>query len=185
MQITKALLTGAVIFCRISVAAAQTPENTDSLNAVKQALFYGDSLMKCHFHQEWAPYMALYNPNAIHYYGGKEKFKEHVVIHYFRNEPKVLEKPEKLRILNMQNDVEKWQCVIEKVRNTWIDDRKATITSYLVGCSADNGITWKFVDVSHNTLSNLGNIIPEIFSNTTIPLGKTIYVDDAMVDKNK
>lgn len=185
MQTTKALLLGAIIMCRVLSATAQSEVNPDSTEATKHALIYADSLVNCNFYQNWPQYMALTCPSAIKYYGGKDAFKEHIVMIYFRNEPKVLEKPERLRILNMYNDTEEWQCVIEKVRDTWIDDRKAKIISYLVGRSEDNGDTWKFVDVSHNSLPNLGYILPEIFSSIAIPVSKTTFGDEAMADKNK
>ena len=88
-------------------------------------------------------------------------------------------------MLNIWNDTEEWQCVIEKVRETWIDDRRAKVVSYLIGRSEDNGDTWKFVDVSHNSLPNLGYVFPEIFGSMPIPLAKTTFGDEVMADKNK
>ncbi len=178
MQTTKAFLTSAVILCHISFASAQMSVNPDSSYVTRNAVFYADSLVKCHFYQNWKEYTALYCPSAVRYYGGPEGFKEHITIFYYRNEPKLLEKPEKVKVLSLMNSADEWQCVIEKVRNTWIDDRKAEIVSYLVGQSKDDGETWKFIDLTHNSYPNLGNIFPEIFSNISIPLGKTTLVDD-------
>ncbi len=77
-------------------------------------------------------------------------------------------------ITELRNDIDQWQAVIEKVRNTFIDGKKAIITSYIVGQSLDGGKTWKFIDVSHNSLENLAFIFPTIFTDLTIPLGKTV-----------
>jgi hypothetical protein len=180
MQTTKVLLMGVILMCHINFASAQTQLNPDSSHVTKKALYYADSLVKCSFYQNWTQYLALYCPSAIRYYGGPANLKEHVVTAYFRIAPTEHEKPESLRMLTLYNDLTEWQCVIEKIRTTYIDDRKAQITTYLIGRSEDDGLTWKFVDVSHNSLPNLGNILPEIFSGISIPIGKTVYPDDVV-----
>ena len=79
----------------------------------------------------------------------------------------------------MNDGIEKWQCVIEKVREKWDDGRgKVKIYTYLVGESNDNGLNWAFVDVSHNSIPNLIYILPSIFTTMEIPEGKTVYVDE-------
>ena len=114
--------------------------------------------------------------SAIKYYGGPEQFKENVIAIYFRNEPKLEEKMETTRVIEMRNDeVNQWQCVVEKVRNTFINDKQAIVTSYLVGQSMDAGVTWKFIDVSHNTMENVVYVLPTIFGDLAIPLGKTVF----------
>jgi hypothetical protein len=79
----------------------------------------------------------------------------------------------------MLNDIETWQCVIEKVRDSWDENRgKVKTWSYLIGESTDNGLTWKFIDASHNSLVNVIYIMPSVFSKLEIPEGKTVYVDE-------
>ncbi|MDF2192491.1 hypothetical protein [Paraflavitalea sp. CAU 1676] len=159
----------------LSVSAQFTQaQDNDSTLAASNALKAAESLIKASFYQDWKSYADLSNPSAIKFYGGPQQFKEHVVTMYFRNEPKLEEKPETLRITELRNDVDQWQSVIEKVRNTFIDGKKAIITSYIVGQSLDGGKTWKFIDVSHNSLENLAFIFPTIFTDLTIPLGKTV-----------
>jgi len=154
------------------------PES-DTAIATRNALKFADSLVRANFYTEWDTYMNLSEPSAIKYYGGKDGFKEHVITIHYRNEPKTEEKPEKLRMLSMLNDIETWQCVIEKVRDSWDEGRgKVKTTSYLIGESTDNGVTWKFVDASHNSLENLIYIMPSVFSKLEIPEGKMIYVDE-------
>ena len=75
----------------------------------------------------------------------------------------------------MRNDIDQWQCVIEKVRNTFISDKKAVVTTYLIGQSLDAGETWKFIDASHNSLDNLAYIFPPVFGDLAIPLTKVVY----------
>lgn len=153
-------------------------QESDTAIATRNALKYADSIVKANFYQNWKVYIDLSCPSAIKYYGGPQQFKENVVTIYFRNEPKLEEKPEAIRMLEMRNEIDQWQCVVEKVRNTFINDKKAIITTYLVGQSVDAGETWKFIDVSHNSLDNLAYIFPPVFGDLPIPLGKTVYPDE-------
>lgn len=177
MRVFKTIITGSfMLLCSQFIKA----QDSDSAVAAGKALFYADSLVKCHFYQDWKSYMDLTAPTAIKYYGGKEGFKEHVTTLYFRNEPKQQERPETIRMLSMRNDINQWQCVIEKVRNTFINDKQAIVYSYLVGQSLDNGVNWKFVDVSQNTMENLPFVLPTVFTDLTIPQGKTVFPGDVV-----
>jgi hypothetical protein len=184
------IVTCALFICLSGIVYAQdqttTPATTDpalpesdTAIATRNALKFADSLTRANFYTEWDTYINLSQPSAIKYYGGKDGFKEHVITIHYRNEPKTDEKPEKLKMLSMLNDIETWQCVIEKVRDSWDESRgKVKTTSYLIGESTDNGVTWKFVDASHNSLENLIYIMPSVFSKLEIPEGKMVYVDE-------
>jgi hypothetical protein len=190
IQTTKRIVTCALFICLFNTVHAQdqtttvsTPDQSlpesDSAIAAHRALYFADSLVKASFYAEWPTYLNLTNPTAIKYYGGKDAFKEHVVTIHYRNEPKTEEKPEKLQLLHMMNDIDTWQCVIEKVRSTFDDTRgNVKIYNYLIGESTDAGVTWRFIDVSHNSLVNVIYIMPSIFGNLAIPEGKTVYVDE-------
>jgi hypothetical protein len=190
IQTTMRIVTCALFICLSGIVYAQdqtTPPATtdqslpesDSAVASRNALKFADSLTKANFFAEWDTYMNLSMPSAIKYYGGKEGFKEHVVTIHYHNEPKTEEKPEKLKMLSLLNDIDTWQCVIEKVRESWDESRgKVKTYTYLVGESTDNGGTWKFIDVSHNSLVNVIYIMPSVFGKLEIPEGKTIYVDE-------
>jgi hypothetical protein len=173
-----------VIYAQDQPAQAPSQEpppviETDSAIAARQALKFGDSLVKAHFYTEWNTYMALTCPSAIKYYGGKDGFKDHVVTLYYRNEPRQEEKPETLRMVSLLNNVDTWQCVIEKIRETFTEGRgKTKIYTYLVGESTNSGETWKFLDVSQNSMENVINLMPTIFGSLAIPQGKTVYVDE-------
>ena len=184
------IVTCALFICLSGIVYAQdqttTPATTDpslpesdTAIATRNALKFADSLTRANFYAEWDTYMNLSEPSAIKYYGGKDGFKEHVITIHYHNEPKTEEKPEKLQMRSMLNDIETWQCVIEKVRDSWDESRgKVKTYSYLVGESTDNGLTWKFIDVSHNSLVNVIYIMPSVFSKLEIPEGKIIYVDE-------
>src|SRR4051812_22553360 len=189
IRTTMRSITCALFICLSGIAHAQDQATTaptdqplpesDTAIAIRNALKFGDSLTRANFFAEWDTYMNLSTPSAIKYYGGKEGFKEHVVTIHYRNEPKTEEKPEKLHMVSMLNDIETWQCVIEKVRDSWDESRgKVKTTSYLIGESTDNGLTWKFIDASHNSLINVIYIMPTVFSKLEIPEGKMIYVDE-------
>jgi hypothetical protein len=187
MKTTKGVLAALLCACTITSVAQnqaisyQTQEppvaESDTAIATRFALKFADSLVKANFYQNWPTYTALSIPSAVKYYGGKDAFRDHVVIFYYRNEPKLEEKPEKLKLITLMNDIDNWQCVIEKVRDTWINDRKAKVYTYLIGESPDNGLTWKFIDVSHNTMQNVIYLMPTIFGNLAIPEGRTEFKD--------
>ena len=190
IQTTMRIVTCALFISLSGIVYAQdqttTPSTTDpslpesdTTIATRNALTFADSLTRANFYTEWDTYMNLSEPSAIKFYGGKDGFKEHVITMHYRNEPKTEEKPEKLRMLSLLNDIETWQCVIEKVRDSWDESRgKVKTYSYLVGESTDNGLIWKFIDASHNSLVNVIYIMPSVFSKLEIPEGKTIYVDE-------
>ena len=192
IQTTKCIITCALFICLFSTVHAQDQSTTtaaatgdqplpesDTAIATRQALRFADSLVKAEFYTDWTTYMALTNPSAIKYYGGKDGFKEQVVAIHFRNEPKPDEKTGKISMITIMNDIDTWQCVIEKDRE-YIDQSrgKVKIVSYLVGESTDAGANWKFVDASQNLLENFNIIMPTVFGTLGIPESKTIYVDE-------
>jgi hypothetical protein len=158
-------------------------QESDTAIATRNASKYADSIVKANFYQDWKTFMDLSCPTAIKYYGGPVQFKERVVLIYFRNEPKLEEKPELTRVIEMRNEIDQWQCVVEKVRNTFINDKKAIITTYLVGQSLDAGETWKFIDVSHNSMESVAYLLPNVFDNLAIPLPKTVYPDEVVAQQ--
>jgi hypothetical protein len=167
------IILGSILFCS-QLIQAQEP---DSVIAARKARIYADTLVKCWFYQDWKSYTDFTCPTAVKYYGGKEAFKEHLTTIYFRNEPRQDEKPEVLTMLGLRNEDDQWQCVFEKVRNTYINDEKAIVYTYLVGQSLDNGLNWKFVDVNQNSMDNVPFLLPTIFNDMAIPKARTLYPD--------
>ncbi|MFT3824650.1 MAG: hypothetical protein QM731_12045 [Chitinophagaceae bacterium] len=170
-----------LLLCQFSILCAQ---DTATLN--KNALYYADSLIKASFGEDWNTYLELSNPTAIKYYGGKEGYKEHAKMIYYRITRQENEKREKLRMVQLMNDgTDQWQCVIEKERNTFIDNRKVKILSHVIGQSTDNGDTWKFVDIAHNSTENIIYVMPALFSNISVPPGKMLYEDELLAQQQQ
>jgi hypothetical protein len=190
IQLTKRIVTCSLFVCLFNIvqaqdqaAAAAPPDQplpeSDTAIATRQALKFADSLVKADFYTDWTTYLNLSCPIAFKFYGGKEGYKENAVMIHYRDEPKTEEKVPKVQLLHLMNDIETWQCVIEKVREKWDESRgKVKIYTYLIGESTDNGLNWKFIDVSHNSIPNIIYILPSIFTTMEIPEGKTIYVDE-------
>jgi len=190
IQTTKRFVTCALFICLCNLIHAQdqitsvpTPDQplpeSDTAIATRQALKFADSLVKADFYTDWSTFMNLSCPSAFKFYGGKEGYKENAVMVHYRDEPKTEEKVPKIQLLHLMNDIDTWQCVIEKVREKWDESRgKVKVYTYLVGESTDNGLNWKFIDISHNSIPNVIYILPSIFTTMEIPEGKTIYVDE-------
>lgn len=176
MKALKLLSLGWLFCIQPFISSAQS----DTAIAIQRAMLFGDSLIKASFYQDWTTFINLSTHHAIKYYGGKDGFKEHVIMLYFHYEPTLEEKPETISIGTILNDADQWQCIVEKVRSTLIDSRRARIYTYLVGQSKDNGETWKFVDVSHNSVKNVIYIMPDIFSTLAIPDRKIVYEDEEL-----
>lgn len=174
MKALKLLAIAVVCSCSSVVSQAQI----DSMRAQK-ALYFADSLMRSAFFEDWKSFENLSIYNAIKYYGGKEGFNEHVRMLYYHYVNTFEEKPQSVKMVTMMNNgTDEWQCVVEKIRNTFIENRACRVYSYLVGQSKDDGDNWKFMDVSHNSVKNVIFIFPEIFSMLAIPDGKTIYEEE-------
>lgn len=156
---------------------------SDSSVVAGHALLYADSLVRCAFFENWNNYLELSLPSAIKYYGGKDGFQDHVNTMYYHKDITWDEKPEKTRLITLMNDGDRWQTVIEKIRSTFVDQRKAKLYSYLIGQSYDDGLTWKYVDVGFNTNQNLIYIVPDIFGMLPVPQGKTVFEDEVVAEQ--
>jgi hypothetical protein len=188
IQTTKRIVTCALFFCLSGIVYAQDQTTTtdqplpesDTAIATRHALQFADSLVKADFYTDWNTYMNLTCTSAFKFYGGKEGFKENAVTIHYRDEPKTEEKIPKTQLLHLMNDnSDKWQCVVEKVREKWDESRgKVKVYTYLVGESNDNGLNWKFIDASHNSIPNIIYILPSVFTSMEIPEGKTVYEDE-------
>jgi hypothetical protein len=190
IQTTKRIVTCTLFVCLFSIVHAQdqtatvaTPDQplpeSDTAIATRQALKFADSLVKADYYAEWTTYLNLSCTSAFKFYGGKNGYKENAVMIHYRDEPKTEEKIPKTQLLHLMNDIETWQCVIEKVREKWDESRgKVKVYTYLIGESTDNGLTWRFIDASHNSLQNIIYILPSVFTTMEIPEGKIAYVDE-------
>lgn len=165
----------ALCICLISSAAF----SQDTAAIASKAKYFADSLTRSWFYANWEEFINLTNYSAIKYYGGKDQYKEHFKTLYYHNEPnKDVDKPEVTTMVTLMNKgTDEWQCVLEKIRYTEIDNRKARIYSYLVGQSKDDGETWKFVDAGQNSEKNIIYIFPDVFGTLAIPEYRVVYED--------
>ena len=149
---------------------------TDTEKASTKAIAVANSLVKAFNYSEWDQYLALSYPGVVKYYGGRNGYLNYVQKARSMYKDSIQESPETLRIIQIENDILEWQCVVEKTRETFLNGRKARAVSYLVGQSKDDGQTWKFFDVAHNSVENVIYIMPDIFSNLAIPQ-KAVHVE--------
>jgi len=170
MKTAKGFLVLAAFFF-FSAARSQS----DSAFASSRALMYADSLVKAFRFNNLDTYISLSYPGIVKYYGGKKNFSEYVQRARTINKSELEEDPEKLKLIELRNDMSEWQCVIQKMRETTIDGRKATIISYLVGQSKDDGVNWKLFDVAFNSIENIIYIMPDIFDTLAIPQRQVVY----------
>lgn len=164
----KSLVILTAVFFLFGSAVAQS----DSSFASKRALLFADSLLNSFRNNNLTAYTELSYPGIVEYYGGRKNFEE-----YLRRAKAITsdESPDQMRLVQLLNNANEWQCVIQKTQHGTIDNNKALITTYLVGQSVDNGETWKFFDVAYNSVSNVAYIMPDIFSTLVIPQREVVF----------
>lgn len=161
-----------VIFTIIIFSFGSAVAQSDTSFASQRALLFADSLLKSFHNSDLNVYTDLSYPGIVEYYGGKKNFEE-----YLRRARTVnsYESPEQVRMLQILNNTNEWQCVIQKKHEATIDNNKAIITTYLVGQSVDKGRSWKFFDVAYNSVSNIAYIMPDIFDTLVIPQREVVF----------
>jgi hypothetical protein len=172
-----------VFIVTFSLSFSYSNAQSDTAIATERALFYADSLLKCYRYNNLESYTDLSYPGVIKYYGGKKNFQEYIRRARAINESVLEEEPEKIKLIQILNDIREWQCVIRKARETIIDGKKATIISYLVGQSKDEGQNWKFFDVAFNSVENVIYIMPDIFDTLAIPQRQVVFEKSSVAKK--
>jgi type IV secretory pathway TraG/TraD family ATPase VirD4 len=168
----------AVFFLFSSVKA-----QTDTAIATGRALVFADSLLKSFRYNNIEQYIRLSYPGVIKYYGGRKNFQEFILRARTINSSSGENSTEKIRVIQMMNDISEWQCVIEKSYETTIDGKKAVVISYLIGQSKDEGQNWKFFDVAFNSVENVIYIMPDIFDTLAIPQRQVVYEKTNLASK--
>jgi len=173
----KALKKLSISLCICLISFAAFSQDTASIS--RNAKFYADSMMRSYFYENWEAFHNLTTYSAVKYYGGKDAYKEHFKTMYYHNEPnKDVDKPEQTSMITLMNKgTDEWQCVLEKIRYTQMEERKCRIYSYLVGQSKDDGETWTFVDAGQNSEKNIIYIFPDVFGTLAIPEYRIVYAD--------
>lgn len=168
MTTVKNLVILTIIIFSFGGAVAQS----DSSFASQRALLFADSLLKSFHKSDLNVYTNLSYPGIVQYYGGKKNFEE-----YLRRAKAVNsgETQEQVRIVQLVNNTNEWQCVMQKQNEAIIDNNRAIITTYLVGQSVDKGRNWTFFDVAHNSVNNIVYIMPDIFTSLVIPQREVVF----------
>ncbi len=146
----------------------------------QRALVFADSLLNAFRYSDWPVYMEISYPGIIKYYGGTKAFQEYVQRTRTMSGAPENNAPVKTEIIQIVNEQLEWQCVVKKTQETTIDGKKASIVSYLVGQSKDEGLHWKYVDVAFNSVANIIYIMPDIFESLSIPQRQIIFEKDAL-----
>lgn len=176
MKAVKTLAIFAALIYSCACVNAQSAANPS-----QRALMFADSLLQSFHLNNLERYTDLSYPGIVQYYGGKKNFEEYV--RRTRAVQTVDEtSPEQVKVIQILNSTNEWQCVIEKTRKTVIDNKKAMITSYLVGQSKDEGQSWTFFDVAFNSVDNIAYIMPDIFETLSIPQRQVVYETNGVVD---
>ncbi len=157
------------LFLLFNNTSIKAQSDTDFVS--KRALLFADSLIKSFHNSNFADYLNISYPGVVKYYGGKHRFTE-----YVRQERTLREYfGEQLELTQLINEKQEWQCVMKKINEQVINGKNAMVISYLVGQSKDEGKTWKYIDVAYNPVSNIREIMPDIFDNINIPGRQIIF----------
>ncbi len=140
----------------------------------KKAGIFADSLIRAYEFQNWDTYLSLSYSGAVKYYGGKAGYLQHVQRARKKDEDLIDQPMPTFKIIQLENDIDEWQCVVEKTTSRLLDGKPSMVISYLLGQSLDDGLTWKFFDVSQNAVSNVIYMMPDVFTNLAIPESRIV-----------
>lgn len=173
----KTIFTRAIVlfFLYPSLSKAQT---IDSAFIMRRAALFADSLDKAYQNKLWDQYASLTQPGLISFLGGKAgliDYTERLWIMFNQDIGEKVTTQHVLQIVSREND---WQCVIEKKKEAYFNERKATVTTYIVGKSQDDGNTWKFIEISEGMLINARQVMRDISDELIIPQRTVVYDDD-------
>jgi hypothetical protein len=177
---TLVLFSLCILFATVRLSA-----QTDTVTASQRALLLADNMLRAFKYSDWDQYVSLSYPGVVKYYGGKTGYLEHVRRTRTHYSDSLNQNPEKVRIVQISNDMNEWQCVMEKSRLTYAGGKRIRVISYLVGQSKDDGVNWKFFDVAYNSVENVIYIMPEIFDTLAIPVRRTVAEEEGIVQGGK
>jgi hypothetical protein len=156
---------------------------TETAIATRRAILYSDSMLTAFRYNNLNEYIEMSYPGVIKYYGGKKNYMEYIQRARLINNSALEEQPEKIQVVQMENDTREWQCVVQKTCATMIDGKRAIIISYMVGQSKNEGRDWKFFDVALNSPGNIIYIMPDIFDTLDIPLRQIVFEKSGLAKK--
>lgn len=161
----------ACLFCA-QLTTAQPSSHYDIV--FKRAELFADSIIKAQEFSDWKTYLELSYPGAVKYYGGQDGYLQQVKLTAtaFRDELEV--PPSSFKIIQLENDMDEWQCVVERHSDRVINGKRSLLVTFFLGQSKDDGDNWKFFDLAGNAVENVIYIMPDVFTNLAIPERKII-----------
>ncbi|HWB90797.1 MAG TPA: hypothetical protein VG605_03055 [Puia sp.] len=154
--------------CTFLMAALAGSAQPDTAKISKNALAYADSLVKADAFGNWSSYADLAPASVIKYYGGKDGFITHVSVCRLKTTSEIQEAAPELRLITLETRKEQWQCEIRLSRYFHKEDKQFHLITYLIGQSLDEGETWKYFDVSYNSVANIIYMFPDIMDDIAI-----------------
>ncbi len=174
----------AMICCLLIMASTSVAQQHSP--AVEQsALSTANQFVNAFKISDWNAYNRLSYPGVVKYYGGTKGFNAHIqrARQYYGDT--LLENPESVKLIQLLNDYDEWQCVIEKTRDTYVGMKRMQIKTYIVGVSPNDGVSWSFFDASFNSLESVPYILPNVFGMLAIPQRQVLYPgEEQMVSGN-
>ena len=155
-----------LLLCASTISQAQAPEDPVRITLTK----FADSLISAFRFENWATYYSLSNQNVVKYYGGPTGYMDFTRKSFEASKAIIKENPERIKILQLENDINQWQAVLSRERIAVFEGM--ITTTYLICQSKDDGETWKFFDMGFNPPQNVIYMMPDVFSMLTIPQRK-------------
>lgn len=177
------ILMPMLAFLAIASASLNVQAQNDTTRISQQALLIADSLVKTEHFENWSTYADLVPASVIKYYGGKDGFIEHARIGSMRTLSVLQEDAPQLQLLTLRTEKEQWQCVIRMSRYFHKEDKKFHQVTYFVGQSKDEGETWRLFDASHNSVSNINLLLPDVFGDLPIPQPVIMSEEDELAQQ--
>jgi len=149
--------------------------SADSAFLRNSAFLYADSMTKAYQNSQWENYCRFSHEGIIRYLGGQPRY-----ISYSQRagDYPPNERAMGVNVVQLVNESNRWQAVVERIRDIVIDGKRARVTAYMIGLSDEGGETWKFFEVFEGLLENARRIVPEISDKIRIPQRRIIYLDD-------
>jgi hypothetical protein len=171
------------IFTRVFVLLFLLPfvskaQEIDSAFIKQRAAYFADSLDKAYQNKLWDQYVSLTQPGLIKFLGGKAGVIDYAERMWIVLNQDIGEKVSTQHVMQIVAKDNAWQCVVEKVKEVYYNERKAWVTTYVVGKSEDDGNSWKFVEISEGMLINAREVMRDISDELIIPKRTVVYEDD-------
>ncbi|MDI3321769.1 hypothetical protein [Pinibacter soli] len=153
-------------------------QELDSAFIKQRAAYFADSLDKAYQNKLWDQYVSLTQPGLIKFLGGKAGVIDYAERLWMVLNQDIGEKVSTQHVLQIVSKDNAWQCVVEKIKEVYYNERKAWVTTYVVGKSEDEGVSWKFVEISEGMLINAREVMRDISDELIIPKRTVVYEDD-------